>query len=93
MCHKSISELSPDLQEIARKNERLLLAKFNPDDCKFCNNTEGRCCHEAIMTDEKTPRHIIDPQDEHHHDEADSHVFMLNGLLVAKDVAMPKAGV
>lgn len=69
------------------------MAKFNPDDCKFCNNTEGRCCHEAIMTDEKAQVHIIDPQDEHHHDEADAHVFMLNGLLAAKDVAMPKAGV
>ena len=69
------------------------MAKFNPDDCKFCNNTEGRCCHEAIMTDEKTPRHIIDPQDEHYNKQADSHVFMLNSLLVAKDVAMPKAGV
>ena len=115
MCHKPISELSPELQEIARKNERLLLtrlsevgqkevgekvgisesgvAKFNPDDCKFCNNTNGICCHEVIMTDEKTPCHIIDPQDEHHHDEADAHVFMMNGLLVAKDVAMAKAGV
>ena len=69
------------------------MAKFNPDDCKFCNNTEGRCCHEVIMTDEKTPRHIIDAQDEHHHNEADSHVFMMNSLLVAKDVPMPKAGV
>ena len=69
------------------------MAKFNPEDCKFCNNTEGRCCHEVIMTDNKAARHIIDPQDEHHHDEADAHVFMLNGLLVAKDVPMPKAGV
>ena len=43
------------------------------------------------MTDEKTPRHIIDPQDERYHDESDAHVFMLNGLLVAKDVPMPKA--
>ena len=65
------------------------MAKFNPDDCKYCNNTEGRCCHETIMTDAKTPRHIIDAQDEHHHDESDAHVFMLNGLLVAKDVVMP----
>ena len=39
------------------------MAKFNPEDCRFCNNTEGRCCHEVIMTDEKTPRHVIDPQD------------------------------
>ena len=69
------------------------MAKFNPDDCKFCNNTEGRCCHEAIRTDNKAQAHIIDPQDEHHHDESDAHVFMLNGLLVAKDVPMPKAGV
>lgn len=36
------------------------MAKFNPDDCKFCNNTNGICCHEVIMTDEKTPRQIID---------------------------------
>nr|WP_313091230.1 hypothetical protein [Moraxella sp. CTOTU48268] len=42
------------------------------------------------MTDEKTPRHIIDPQDEHYNKQADSHVFMMNGLLVAKDVAMPR---
>ena len=63
------------------------MAKFNPDDCKFCNNTEGRCCHEVIMTDEKTPRHIIDPQDEHRNNEADAHVFMLN------DRAMPKAAI
>ena len=68
------------------------MAKFNPDDCKYCNNTEGRCCHEVIMTDKKTPRHIIDPQDERYHVESDAHVFMMNGLLVAKDVAMPKAG-
>ena len=27
MCHKPISELSPELQEIARKNERLLLTR------------------------------------------------------------------
>lgn len=59
--------------------------------CNFCNNTDDICCHEAIRTDEKTPRHIIDPQDERYHDESDAHVFMLNGLLVAKDVPMPKA--
>lgn len=29
MCHKSISELSPELQEIARKNERLLLNRLS----------------------------------------------------------------
>lgn len=45
--------------------------------CNFCNNTDSVCCHEAIRTDNK----------------ADSHVFMMNGLLVAKDVPMPKAGV
>ena len=55
--------------------------------CNFCNNTDGVCCHEAIRTDNKAQVHIIDPQDEHHHDEADAHVFMLN------DMAMPKAGV
>lgn len=65
------------------------MAKFNPDDCKYCNNTDGVCCHEAIRTDNKAQVHIIDAQDEHHHDEADAHVFMLNGLLVAKDVVMP----
>ena len=37
-------------------------------------------------TDNKAKIHVIDPQDEHHHDEADAHVFMLN------DMAMPKAG-
>ena len=35
----------------------------------------------------------FNPEDEHYNNRADSHVFMLNGLLVAKDVAMPKAGV
>lgn len=29
MCHKPISELSPELQEIARKNERLLLTRLS----------------------------------------------------------------
>ena len=61
--------------------------------CKFCNNTDDICRDEAIRTDNKAKIHIIDPQDEHYHDEADSHVFMMNDLLVAKDVAMPKAGV
>ena len=61
--------------------------------CNFCNNTDGVCCHEAIRTDNKAQVHIIDPQDERYHDESDAHVFMLNGLLVAKDVPMPKAGV
>ena len=60
--------------------------------CNFCNNTDSVCCHEAIRTDNKAARHIIDPQDERYHDESDAHVFMLNGLLVAKDVPMPKAG-
>ena len=50
------------------------------------------CCAEADKNYE-AQAHIIDAQDEHHHDEADAHVFMLNGLLVAKDVPMPKAGV
>lgn len=63
--------------------------QFHPDDCKYCNNTDGVCCHEAIRTDNKAQAHIIDTQDEHHHDEADAHVFMLNGLLVARDVVMP----
>ena len=65
------------------------MAKFTQTDCNFCNNTEGRCCHEAVRTDNKAQAHIIDAQDEHYHDEADAHVFMLNGLLVAKDVVMP----
>ena len=67
---------------------------MNPDHCKFCNNeTSDVCCHETIRTDNKAQAHIIDAQDERHHNEADAHVFMLNGLLVAKDVPMPKAGV
>ena len=61
--------------------------------CNFCNNTDSVCCHEAIRTDNKAARHIIDPQDEHQNNQADSHVFMLNGLLVAKDVPMPKAAI
>ena len=66
---------------------------MNPDHCKFCNNeTDDVCCHEAIRTDNKARIHIIDPQDEHYNKRADSHVFMMNSLLVAKDVAMPKAG-
>ena len=63
------------------------MAKFNPDDCKFCNNTSDTCCSEADKANKAL--HIIDAQDEHYHDEADAHVFMLNGLLVAKDVVMP----
>ena len=61
--------------------------------CNFCNNTDSVCCHEAIRTDNKAQAHVIDPQDERYHDESDAHVFMLNGLLVSKDVLMPKAGV
>ena len=61
---------------------------MNPS-CNFCNNTDDVCCNEPIRTDNKAARHIIDPQDERYHDEADAHVFMLNGLLVAKDVVMP----
>ena len=55
--------------------------------CNFCNNTSNTCCSEADKANKAL--HIIDAQDEHHHDEADAHVFMLNGLLVAKDVVMP----
>ena len=58
--------------------------------CNFCNNTSEHCCPEADKNYE-AQAHIIDAQDEHYHDEADAHVFMLNGLLAAKDV--PKAGV
>ena len=60
--------------------------------CNFCNNTDDVCRTESDKNYE-AQAHIVDAQDEHHHDEADAHVFMLNGLLVAKDVAMPKAGV
>ena len=60
--------------------------------CNFCNNTDDVCCTESDKNYE-AQAHIIDAQDEHRHDEADAHVFMLNGLLVAKDVPMPKAGV
>ena len=59
--------------------------------CNFCNNTSDTCCSEADKANKAL--HIIDAQDERYHDEADAHVFMLNGLLVAKDVPMPKAGV
>lgn len=65
------------------------MAKFNPDDCKYCNNTDDVCCDNAPLTDSKAQVHIIDAQDEHHNKQADSHVFMMNGLLVAKDVVMP----
>ena len=60
--------------------------------CNFCNNTDDVCCPESDKNYE-AQAHIIDAQDEHYHDEADAHVFMMNGLLAAKDVAMPKAGV
>ena len=60
--------------------------------CNFCNNTDSECCPEADKNYE-AQAHIIDAQDEHYHDEADAHVFMMNSLLVAKDVVMPKAGV
>lgn len=64
---------------------------MNPDHCKFCNNETGDvCCHETIRTDNKAQNHIIDAQDEHRNNQADSHVFMMNGLLVAKDVVMPR---
>lgn len=65
------------------------MAKFNPDDCKFCNSTDNVCCHEAVRTDNKAQAHIIDAQDEHRHDHADSHVFIMHGLLVSKDVVRP----
>ena len=58
--------------------------------CNFCNNTDSICCHEAIRTDNKAQAHIIDPQDESCNNQGDSHVFMMNGLLVAKDVVMPR---
>ena len=57
--------------------------------CNFCNNTDSVCCHEAVRTDNRGQIHIIDVQDEHRNNQADSHVFMMNGLLVAKDVVMP----
>ena len=60
--------------------------------CNFCNNTDDKCCTESDKNYE-AQAHIIDAQDEHYHDKADSHVFMMNGFLVAKDVPMPKAGV
>ena len=43
--------------------------------CNFCNNTDDVCCPEADKNYE-AQAHIIDAQDEHHHDEADAHVFM-----------------
>ena len=46
--------------------------------CNFCNNTSEHCCTESDKNYE-AQAHIIDAQDEHHHDEADAHVFMLNG--------------
>ena len=58
--------------------------------CKFCNNTDNICCDEENHADGKTQAHIIDPRDEHYNNQDDSHVFILNGLLVAKDVAMPR---
>ena len=67
-------------------------AKPVSTECNFCNNTSEHCCPESDKNYE-AQAHIIDAQDEHHHDEADAHVFMMNSLLVAKDVAMPKAGV
>ena len=59
--------------------------------CNFCNNTDGVCCHEAIRTDNKAQAHIIDAQDERYHDDADNHVFLMNGLYVAKDVVRQKS--
>ena len=58
--------------------------------CNFCNNTGNTCCHEAIRTDNKVQAHIIDSQDQHYHDSADNHFFMLHCLLVSSDVVMPK---
>ena len=59
--------------------------------CNFCNNTSDTCCSEADKANKAL--HIIDVEDEHYNNQADSHVFMMNGLLVDKDVPMPKAGV
>ena len=63
------------------------MAQFNPDDCKYCNNTSDTCCSEADKANKAL--HIIDAQDEHRHDHADSHVFIMHGLLVSKDVVRP----
>ena len=30
------------------------MAQFNPDDCKYYNNTDGVCCHEAIRCKDST---------------------------------------
>ena len=60
--------------------------------CNFCNNTSEHCCPESDKNYE-AQAHIIDAQDEHHHDEADAHVFMMNGLLVALADTLTKAGV
>ena len=60
--------------------------------CNFCNNTSEHCCTESDKNYE-AQAHIIDAQDEHYNNRTDRHVFMMNGLLAAKDVAMPKAGV
>ena len=58
--------------------------------CNFCNNTDDVCCDEAVRAGNKTQTHVIDAQDEHYNKQADSHVFMMNGLLVARDVVMPR---
>lgn len=66
------------------KSPQVLRNKVNPT-----TDTHHLRLDEAIRTDNKAQAHIIDAQDEHHHNKADAHVFMLNGLLVAKDVVMP----
>ena len=53
--------------------------------CNFCNNTSEHCCPESDKNYE-AQAHIIDAQDEHRHDHADSHVFIMHGLLASKDV-------
>ncbi len=52
--------------------------------CNDCNKTDGACCHDTIMTDNKAQRHIISA-------DADNHVFLMNGLYVAKDVVRQKS--
>lgn len=59
--------------------------------CNDCNKTDGACCHDTIMTDNKAQRHIISAEDQRYHDDADNHVFLMNGLYVAKDVVRQKS--
>lgn len=57
------------------------MAKFNPDDCKYCNNTDGVCCDNAPLTDSKVQAHIISASDEYAHKRADKHCQMTQGIL------------